>query len=287
MDERKGLLILFFAMKDLNEDWNILVEASRAGDDSGCFYENEERARQYDSSVAIWDDAAQRVSALNPDPSYSVLEIGPGPGVMTIPLARTVTSVTVVEPSPAMTDLLLHHLKEEKMVNVSVIQKKWEDLSSSELQSYHLVLASYSLSMTNIRDCLVKMCSHATEAVHLWWFEGITTWEKVRIDLFPVIRGIPTSPGPKSDLLMGILREMGYEPIHEKLEGTSFSYRFERYEDACRKMASILSLNASLPLPSPATRYIEENWMQPDGTFWYEDRTTYVHITVPVTRTRQ
>lgn len=269
-------------MIQLDEIWNSLINSARLSSKWDSYYANEERAKQYDASVAIWEDAKKRVDELNLDPSSSILEIGPGPGVMTIPLAKRVKSVTVVEPSPAMSSLLRKHISEEKICNVNIINKKWELISSEDLERYEFVLASYCLDMLDISHCLKKMCTHASKAVHLWWFSGITSWEKVRVELAPSVIGKNVSPYPKSDILMQILKIQGYNPDYQELSGTTFSNSYTTYEDACRRMVSILDLDPTSSIPLEVAHYIEKNWKKSDGSYGYEDTTTFVHITIPI-----
>jgi len=267
-------------MSNSEDAWNSLIVSSHKARNSVGYYEDLNRARQYNSSKLIWEDANQRVSLLKLEESWSVLEIGPGPGVMTIPLAKKVKSITVVEPSSSMIQFLAEHIKVADLSNIEIIHSNWEAVSKKELGFYDLVLASYCLDMMDIRSSLEKMCSCATREVHLWWFMGVTYWEKIRCEINPGI-GIST---PKADLLMDILIDMGYAPELEILDGTSFPNRYERIEDASNRMKSILSINEDDPLPDKARIFIEEHWKKTNGTYEYEDSTTYVHITVPMAR---
>lgn len=241
------------------------------------FYANEDRAKQYDSSVQIWEDGRKRVAELALNSEMTILEIGPGPGVMTIPLAERVSHITVVEPSGPMIALLKNHLSDAGYDTVTIIQKPWESVTLEETGDHDLVLASYCLDMTDIRENLQKMCDVAQRYVHLWWFLGVTSWEKVHTDLLPE-RGYQT---PKVDLLMDIITDMGYAPEMEILSGTSFSYKFETLEEAGKRLKSILNVPLSEDLSEDAIRYIEENWRTDDGGYMYKDSTTYVHITIP------
>jgi len=92
------------------------------------YYDNEKRAKSYDLSENIWIDGKNRVEDLNPDPNWSVLDIGSGPGILTIPLARRVRKVTVIELSQPMVCFLEKHLDDEKPSNVKIIKSRWGDL---------------------------------------------------------------------------------------------------------------------------------------------------------------
>jgi len=53
------------------------------------------RARQYNKSLKDNERPGKIISKLDIDPSHTVLDIGAGPGTLTIPLAKKVKHVTV------------------------------------------------------------------------------------------------------------------------------------------------------------------------------------------------
>ena len=103
-------------MIDWNQIWKDALLASWLTSDN--HYDQEERAQSYDSSENIRTDGERRVTALDPDPSCSVLDIGAGPGTLAVTLARRMRRVTAVEPSWPMIRCLERHLAEEKLCNV-------------------------------------------------------------------------------------------------------------------------------------------------------------------------
>jgi len=58
----------------------------------------------------------------------SIIEIGPGNGRWTLPLARKARQVIAVEPSAQMAEILLENLKAEGLENVSVRPQPWEEV---------------------------------------------------------------------------------------------------------------------------------------------------------------
>ena len=57
----------------------------------------------------------------------SGIEIGPGPGTFTLPLAERLDSLTVFEPSPSMIRALKKRLSDHGIGNVKISHEKWED----------------------------------------------------------------------------------------------------------------------------------------------------------------
>ncbi|MEE3806164.1 MULTISPECIES: class I SAM-dependent methyltransferase [Lysinibacillus] len=72
------------------------------------------------------------------EPQYSVLEIGPGWGNYTFPLAERVDKLTCVDSSESM----LHYLQQcmPHQEHVSYVHAKWESLESDEIEPHDIVL---------------------------------------------------------------------------------------------------------------------------------------------------
>jgi ubiquinone/menaquinone biosynthesis C-methylase UbiE len=80
---------------------------------------------------------------------FEVLEIGPGPGTLTIPLSRRVKRIKAIEISSKMATTLGQKLNKEQINNVEVIEKDWMNLPESELKGrYDLVVCSHFLWQT-------------------------------------------------------------------------------------------------------------------------------------------
>jgi ubiquinone/menaquinone biosynthesis C-methylase UbiE len=82
------------------------------------------------------------------EPSYEVLEIGPGPGTVTVPLSKLVKNITSIDLSLRNIEFLRKNLAEKGCTNVEVINKNWLRMDDSELEnSYDLVFCSHFLWM--------------------------------------------------------------------------------------------------------------------------------------------
>jgi 16S rRNA G527 N7-methylase RsmG len=87
----------------------------------------------------------------------TVLDIGAGTEAFTIPLAKNVSAVTVVEPSKEMAQYLMKSADSNALNNIEVITKRWEDISRDNLREYNAVLAAQSFYMLDIKSTLLKM----------------------------------------------------------------------------------------------------------------------------------
>lgn len=72
----------------------------------------------------------------------TVLDIGAGTGRWTVPMAKNAKSVTAVEPSQAMLDILKQKVVDENLGNVSYIKEDWE---KAEAGVYDVVVGAHSI----------------------------------------------------------------------------------------------------------------------------------------------
>jgi protein-L-isoaspartate O-methyltransferase len=97
-------------------------------------------------------------------PGMQVLEIGPGPGVYTVFLARRVAaqgahgSITCVEIQPDMIEMLRERLQDTGVQNVEVIQGDGRDIPSPE-NSFDLVFLAGVLGETPDLPALFEECT--------------------------------------------------------------------------------------------------------------------------------
>ncbi len=78
---------------------------------------------------------------------WSVLDIGAGTGVLSIPMAPFGCNVTALEPSSGMIDIFRHKLDVLSTSNIEIQKSKWEESSHQDPQVYDLILACNSLHL--------------------------------------------------------------------------------------------------------------------------------------------
>jgi ubiquinone/menaquinone biosynthesis C-methylase UbiE len=102
-------------------------------------------------------------------PGMRVLEIGPGPGVYTVPLARRVAaqgeqgSITCVEIQPEMIAMLREHLQDAGVQNVDVIQGDGRQIPSPD-NSFDLVFLAGVLGETPGLAALFDECARVLKS---------------------------------------------------------------------------------------------------------------------------
>lgn len=240
-------------------------------------YQAEDSARAYDSSHKIWEDGYRRAAELPFKNTDTVLDIGCGPGVLAIPLASRVRSVMMLDPSRAMLDLAEAHARTQGLTNLVSLHETWEDADPARLGKVDYAIASYSLAMPDLRAAIGKMNAVARKGVYLYWFNGLTTWEKITADLRPVIYGEAAPGRPKSDIIYGLLSQMGISADVRDLEGTAFDKEFSDRRAALMDLRKRLKLDTDRFDPV-LNEYLDHSgiYRPENGKWYYRDQTKYV-----------
>lgn len=225
--------VLAYRDIDWNEVWRHLYEENascRGVADCSSIWATRDKARAFLAEArAMPERILHAIEGLPLKTSSKVLDIGAGPGTLAIPLAARVAHVTAVEPAAGMVEVMQEYAAEEKVSNLSVVQKRWEDIDIyTDLNGpYDIVIARYSLGMPNIKKAIEMMCEVSSGWVYLFWFAGKTTWENMMSELWPKLHGREYRPGPKSDVLYNVLYSMGIFPNME----TSRMEYVRRFDD--------------------------------------------------------
>jgi len=134
------------------------------------------------------------------------------------------------------------HIAEEGISNIRILPEKWEDLSDDEVGEHDLVIASYSLSFLDMREALLKMDRLARRQVILYWFAGVPSWERVRVDLYPRIFGREHICHPMSDVLFNLLYSLGIYADVQMLDETEFPRNYESLDEGISELRRALGL---------------------------------------------
>lgn len=160
----------------------------------------------------MFDDRGRvknQLNSMNIPKGSTVLDIGSGPGTLSVPLTKEGCSVTVVEPSISMIKVMRKYMETSGVSGIREINSTWEDAKLSEIGKHDYAVASLSLMMGDIKNSLAKMNDAAEKEVHLFWFLTPPSKSRGNIDLWPKIHGEPYCHEPTADLLWNVLFRMG------------------------------------------------------------------------------
>lgn len=201
-----------------NDIWKNTFEnhmISRGQGEYALMWDTKEKAEKYLQMMDQNPDRVQKTISLFPLSSGTrVLDIGAGPGTLSIPLSGKVKHVTAVEPAKGMAELLKERTQKETNGNINIIQKRWEDINIEKdlTPRYDLVIASYSLVMSDLKQAIETMKKVCSGEIWLFWMAGTNSWEHHMKKLWPVIHGKSFTSPPKADVLFNVLYQMNIYP---------------------------------------------------------------------------
>ena len=162
-------------LNDLKQpDWNVLWKAKLAS----------RAALRRDA--AYWDGRAhsfakatetsyrdQLLALMNPEPDWTVLDMGCGSGTLAVPLAKQVACVTAVDFSSEMLDVLCRRCAKEGISNIKTIHGSWEDdWPKLGIGTYDTVIASRSLVVDDLQSAILKLDAAANKRAYIITMSG-------------------------------------------------------------------------------------------------------------------
>lgn len=152
------------------------------------------------------------INLIHPDPNWTVLDIGCGPGTLAIPLAKIVKKVTAVDFSTDMLKELQQRAEKEKLNNINTIHGSWEDnWQKIGIKPHDVAIASRSLAVNDLKTALKKLNDHTNKTVFISDRVGPGPFDP---DIFEAI-GREFKPGPDYIYTVNLLYQMD---IHARVD---------------------------------------------------------------------
>lgn len=255
---------------DWNQVWkNMMAKRKGLAPDCADLWDDGKHARHYWETIQKLGQKriTKTLSGLHIRPGSQVLDIGAGPGTLAIPLSGIVSSVTAVEPSPGMMEVLQENFSDKRVTNACCIPKRWEDVdAASELDSpFDAVVAAFSLDMPDIREAVQKMIRVCSGHIYLYWFSGVPSWTAYYKALWPSLHGMPYQPSPKFNVLIRVLRQMGVRP-HVEFIPTHFPITFHSFDEAVEELAPEFNVRSDAQRET-LSRFLERILVREESSF--------------------
>lgn len=245
----------------------------------------------WDNQAAFYNQMAKmeagftlnQINCFDTSPADTVLDVGCGPGRITVPMAKRAKAVTALDASPEMLRFCRENAAAAGLTNVTTKLFDWEDDAAfAGIEQHDIVIASRSVGMGEIS----KLTSLAKKyAVIIIWSHGCPS--------IPVITGAlfegteekgeerPLRPPMKRDrrlgnnLLYNRIYDMGYNPNLNVVEDgftKTYESREAAYEDLM-KLRPGMKADKLAVFQANVDKFLTEN---EDKTITYLARTQTV-----------
>ncbi len=112
--------------------------------------------------------AEKFIQLLSPTKEWSVLDVGCGPGTISLPLSPLVKHITAVDFSPGMLEILQNRSQNLKYNNISPQLLSWDDdWQKKHITRHDITIASRSLAVRNLQTALAKLTAFAKKGVYI------------------------------------------------------------------------------------------------------------------------
>ncbi len=186
-------------------------------------------APQFDEWMRKDDYPQELVSKIKIEPGDTVLDIGCGNGVITIPLANKAKSVIALDISKKMLDILQEKASNQNLFNIKIINKGIENVEADKIGHHDVVVASRSLNgIADIQPELEKINRIAQKYVYitLWGVDN----RKFESEMAEIL-GRDSYQHPDYTIVYNLLHEMGIHANVEILKSNTRNY-YSNIEEA-------------------------------------------------------
>lgn len=153
-----------YAVDDI--DWN---QIWRSNTGSPFSVEDwDERAASYSEYAIKSQYATNFINLLQPQPQWTVFDMGCGSGTLALPLAEKVQAVTAADFSPKMLATLTQHALARNLSNITPLELSWTDnWEILPAKSHDIAIASRSMLVDDFRNAVEKLIEVARHGVYL------------------------------------------------------------------------------------------------------------------------
>ncbi len=129
------------------------------------------KAPNFGKSTAKNDYNTKLFSKLILDKNDNVLDLGCGEGSITIPLSKEVKSVTAIDSSYKMLEILTEKIKENNIKNIKIIEEDINNITINKVGKHDIILASRLLNgISNIQETITNINEIANKYIFITIF---------------------------------------------------------------------------------------------------------------------
>lgn len=194
------------------------------------------------------------------EPDMTVLDIGSGPGTLSLPIASQVHKVTAIDFSPAMLAALREQATQQQLTNITTINCGWEDdWDRYHLQPHDIAIASRALAVTDLQAALDKLNTYAIRYVFISDRIGVSPFE---VGAYTAL-GRPFQHGPDYIYTVNMLYRMNIHPNIKILEFARET-EFASFSDAISAFAWMFH-ELTADEHELLTQYVKDHIVSRDG----------------------
>ncbi len=151
-----------------NLDWNHLWQQAREQKSWQSKGEEDwdKKAPSFAKRTARSLYVRQFLKLLNPEKSWTVLDVGSGPGTIALPLATKVKHITCLDFSANMLQILKEQAIKQNLGNITTTKVSWENSWQNHgIAPHDIAIASRSLNVQDLRAGLARLSAYGLKKV--------------------------------------------------------------------------------------------------------------------------
>lgn len=233
----------------------------------------DKRAATFGSQARMGSYTQDLIHRMALEPSDSLLDIGCGPGITTIPMAKCVRRITALDLSPAMLNILRQRAAQAGIDNITFINQSWEEaVIGRDIARHDVVLASRCLAGVNLAEGLQKLDRAARRSCYITWRAARS--EGFEAEVFHIMRK-PYHPHPEYPVILNTLYKLGISANLEIFSSTS-EERYPGLEEAITNLARGEEINDDTRENLAAL--VERNFSHENGSYFRTSTTPWALI---------
>jgi hypothetical protein len=189
---------------DWNEVWRTIQAEKHALRRDPRFWDK--RAPDFTRHAAASGYIGRFMAIMEPQPDWSVLDIGSAAGTLAVPLASVVNRITAIDPSNAMLVLLEKRCQKQGITNIDIVNGRWEDdWDELGIGVHDVAVASRSLVVEDLRGAILKLQRYARRRTYISTLVDDGPYDRRIVEAV----GRPFRPGADYIVVYNLLRQMG------------------------------------------------------------------------------